>query len=48
MMTKYSFQEHSQSRERTIDLPELDEIASDIDEMIKWEIDFKKRRKDYD
>ena len=48
MMTKYSFQEHSQSSERTIDLPELDEIASDIDEMIKWEIDFKKRRKEYD
>lgn len=48
MMTKYSFQEHSYSSEKTIELPELDEIANDIDEMIKWEADFKKRRKAYD
>lgn len=47
MMTKYSFQEHSQSSEKIIDLPELDEIESDIDEMIKWEKDFKQRRKAY-
>lgn len=43
MMTKYSAFEHSQSTERPINLPELSEIETDIDDMLKWCKDFNKR-----
>lgn len=36
MMTKYSAFEHSQSTERPIALPELSEIETDIDDMLRW------------
>lgn len=48
MMTKYSFQEHSQSSEKPVDLPSVDEIKSDIDELLQWKADFKKRKKSFD
>ena len=43
MMTKYSAFEHSQSTERPIDLPELSEIETDIDDMLDWCKAFKKK-----
>lgn len=43
MMTKYSAFEHSQSTERPINLPEVSEIETDIDDMLKWCKDFNKR-----
>lgn len=36
MMTKYSAFEHSQSPERPIQLPEISEIETDIDDMLTW------------
>ena len=48
MMTKYSFHEHSQSSEKPVGLPSIDEIKNDIDEMLEWKKDFKKRKKTYE
>ncbi|GHU87068.1 hypothetical protein FACS189476_01790 [Spirochaetia bacterium] len=43
-MTKYSFDEHSQPLESPIPLPMPDELAADIDEMLKWYNDFNGRK----
>lgn len=43
MMTKYSAFEHSQSTERPINLPEVSEIETDIDDMLNWCKNFKKK-----
>lgn len=48
MMTKYSFHEHSQSSEKPVGLPSIDEIKNDIDEMLEWKKDFRKRKKTYE
>lgn len=47
MMTKYSYQEHSQSSEKPVELPSVDEIKIDIDEMLQWNKNFKKRKEAY-
>lgn len=44
MMTKYSYQEHSQSSEKLVELPSIDEIKIDIDEMLQWKKKFTKRK----
>ncbi|MGF7192120.1 energy-coupling factor transporter ATP-binding protein EcfA2 [Robbsia andropogonis] len=43
MMTKYSGFEHSQSDEIDARLPEIDEVAMDLDLMIDWISEFDKR-----
>lgn len=43
LMTKYSVYEHSQSTERPLELPELCDIEKDVDDLIAWCDDFKKR-----
>lgn len=48
MMTKYSAYEHSQSTERPVELPELSVIETDVDSLVLWCDDFKKRCKDVD
>ncbi len=45
MMTKYSYYEHSQPSEKPIELPELDEIEKDIDELIAWGEEYRNRLK---
>lgn len=45
MMTKYSFYEHSQSSEKPVPLPEIDELDKDVKEMINWLSGFTKRKK---
>lgn len=47
MMTKYSYQEHSQSSEKLVELPSIDEIKVDIDEMLQWKKKFTKRKDAY-
>ena len=47
MMTKYSFQEHSSPTESSVALPELTEIETDIEKILKWSRDLKKRKKQY-
>ena len=47
MMTKYSYQEHSQSSEKLVELPSIDEIKTDIDEMLQWKKKFTKRKDAY-
>ncbi len=47
MMTKYSYQEHSQSSEKLVELPSIDEIKVDIDEMLQWKKKFTKRKEAY-
>lgn len=47
MMTKYSYQEHSQSSEKLVELPSIDEIKTDIDEMLQWKKKFTKRKEAY-
>lgn len=42
-MTKYSSYEHSQSNETPVMLPEPDELKTDMESIISWLIDFKKR-----
>ena len=44
MMTKYSFFEHSQSSEKPVSLPEINDIAADIDEMLNWLNEYNKRK----
>lgn len=44
MMTKYSSYEHSQSLERPVSLPELEDIEKDIEQLLEWYTDFNKRR----
>jgi len=43
MMTKYSAYEHSQSQEAPVEIPEPDELASDIERMVDWHTEFKGR-----
>lgn len=44
MMTKYSSYEHSQSLERPVNLPDLEDIEKDIEQLLEWYTDFNKRR----
>lgn len=48
MMTKYSYQEHSQPSEKPVSIPTIDELKNDIDELSAWFTDFKKRREKVD
>lgn len=43
MMTKYSCFEHSQSEETPVDVPEPDDLEMDIQNVLAWHEDFKKR-----
>lgn len=43
LMTKYSSYEHSQSSEAPVELPEPDELKTDIDRLIAWHNEFTKR-----
>ena len=43
MMTKYSFYEHSQPSEKPIKLPTNDELLEDIETLLKWGNECKKR-----
>lgn len=43
MMTKYSFYEHSQPSEKPINLPTNDELLSDIETLLTWGNECKKR-----
>ena len=45
MMTKYSFFEHSQSSEKPVSLPEINDIVADVDEMLNWLSGYNKRKK---
>ncbi|MCC9600706.1 AAA family ATPase [Stieleria sp. JC731] len=45
MMTKYSCYEHSQSDELPGDSPEPDDLANDMNQVIEWLTNFKKRMK---
>lgn len=47
MMEKYSCQEHSQSFEKTEPLPTLEDIEKDMDRLIVWAKEWKKRCKKY-
>lgn len=42
-MTKYSSYEHSQSSEAPVELPEPDELKTDIERLIAWHSEFTKR-----
>jgi hypothetical protein len=42
-MSKYSLYEHSQSSESPIEVPQPDIIRGDIDSLLKWHDQFKKR-----
>ena len=44
MMTKYSFFEHSQSSEKPVSLPEINDIVADVDEMLNWLSGYNKRK----
>ncbi len=46
LMTRYSYFEHSQPDEAPINLPRPEELREDIDTLINWIKDFKKRPKD--
>ena len=43
MMTRYSYFDHSQSVERPVSLPSIDDVEKDIDRVLAWSEDFKKR-----
>jgi hypothetical protein len=43
LMTKYSCYEHSQSDEAPVELPEPNELESDINRMVDWHTAFTKR-----
>lgn len=43
LMTKYSSYEHSQSSEAPVELPEPEELKSDIERLISWHSEFTKR-----
>lgn len=43
LMTKYSSYEHSQSSEAPVELPEPDELKTDIERLITWHSEFTKR-----
>ena len=43
MMSKYSCYEHSQSKEATLNLPTLEELEADMDQMINWHNEFSRR-----
>ena len=43
MMTRYSYFDHSQSVERPVSLPSVDDVEKDIDRVLAWSEDFKKR-----
>jgi energy-coupling factor transporter ATP-binding protein EcfA2 len=43
LMTRYSFFEHSQPRESLVQIPEPEVLESDLNNMIKWHEEFKKR-----
>ena len=43
LMTKYSRYEHSQSSEAPVELPEPDELNTDIERLITWHSEFTKR-----
>jgi energy-coupling factor transporter ATP-binding protein EcfA2 len=42
-MTKYSCYEHSQSSEAPVDVPEPEELRQDINTLLEWHDEFKKR-----
>jgi energy-coupling factor transporter ATP-binding protein EcfA2 len=46
MMTKYSFFEHSQPDESPVDLPAPNELEADIDKVLSWHKEFKKKLDD--
>lgn len=43
MMTKYSYFEHSQPSEKPIELPDLECLEKDVNDLIDWGNDYKKR-----
>ena len=43
MMTKYSFFEHPASSEKPIEYPETDEILNDVEKLLNWHQDFKRK-----
>lgn len=43
MMTKYSCYEHSQTPEAPVEMPHPDELRTDIEAMLTWHDEFKKR-----
>ncbi len=43
LMTKYSSHEHSQSSEAPVDLPDPDELKTDIEVLLAWHGEFSKR-----
>lgn len=43
MMTKYSYFEHSQPSEKSIELPDLEYLEKDVTDLIDWGKDYKKR-----
>lgn len=43
MMTKYSYFEHSQPSEKPIELPDLEYLEKDVNDLIDWGEDYKKR-----
>lgn len=42
MMTKYSYFEHSQPSEKPIELPDLEYLEKDVNNLIDWGKDYKK------
>ena len=42
-MTKYSYFEHSQPSEKPIELPDLEYLEKDVNDLIDWGKDDKKR-----
>lgn len=43
MMTKYSYFEHSQPSEKPIELPDLECLEKDVNDLIDWGKNYKKR-----
>lgn len=42
MMTKYSYFEHSQPSEKPIELPDLECLEKDVNDLIDWGKNYKK------
>ena len=42
-MTKYSCYEHSQSLEAPVQMPEPNELDTDVDKLLNWHAEFIKR-----
>ena len=46
MMTKYSCYDHSHSLETASPVPEIDDLEKDLNAMLDWAKDYKKRREE--